>query len=125
MGDPIRLKHITHLTTFFNRTEDGYELDDDGNIQFTNPSGCNVQTRWEWTDGDIGRWSAEQEAYKLHQTYLPEDETDDFDYGFEVVKSKLRMRGKGHAFSFRFSSVSGKDFQLIGMAVNVRAGTKV
>ena len=125
MKDFIRLKHITHVTSFFNRTETGYDLDVNGDPVFDFPSSCMLQTRWDWTDNDIGRWTTPQEAYRLLQAYIALDENDPFAYGFEVVKTKLRMRGKGDAFSFRYSSSPGKDFQLIGLAVNIRAGTKV
>ncbi len=122
-GDPTRLKHITHINHFFNRTETGYSLVD-GEIVFDDPSGVTAQMRWEWTDLDVGRWTKKQQAYRLNRFYIPEDETDPFDYGFEVVKTQLRARGKGHAFSLRYESETGKDFQLLGFAVNVRAGVK-
>jgi hypothetical protein len=123
-GDPIRNKRITHVTHWFNRTETGY-VEEDGEIVFDNPSGCLAQVRWEWTDLDVGRWTKEQQAYRLLRTYIPADVSDPFDYGFEIIKTKLRMRGKGHAFSIRYSSEPGKDFQLLGFAVNVRAPSKV
>ena len=123
-GDVIRDKKITHLTCFFDRTEQGYQLVDD-EIVFDFPSSCFAQTRWEWTDLDVGRWTKEQQAYRLNRTYIPENDSDPFDYGFEVIKTKLRVRGKGPAFSVRFSSEEGKDFQLVGYAVNVRAGSRV
>lgn len=124
-GDPTRLKHITHVTHYFNRTETGYTLDGQGEIVFDNPSGALAQMRWEWTDLDVGRWTKQQQAYRLLRFYIPADENDPFDYGFEVVKTKLRVRGKGHAFSLRYESEPGKDFQLIGFGINVRAGVKV
>jgi len=124
--DLLRPKTITHLTSFFNRTEDGYVSTDDPSIvEFANPSSAIVQTRWEFTDLDIGRWTAPMQAYRLPHSYIPEDVLDPFNYGYEVIKSKLRMRGRGTGFSIRYSSEEGKDLQLIGFAVNVRAGEKV
>ena len=122
-GDPIRTKKITSISSYFNRTEVGYSLVD-GEILFDDPSSCFVQTRWEWTGQDVGRWTKLEQAYRLLPTYIPADENDPFDYGFEVVQTKLRMRGKGHSFSVRYESEAGKDFQLIGFGVNVRAGSK-
>ncbi len=124
-ADPIRLKNITHLTSFFNRTEDGYELDENLEVQYTNPSGAFVQTRWEYTDLDNGYWTTLEQAYRLLRQFIPEDENDPFDFGYTVVQSKLRMRGQGHAFSIRYESEDGKDLQLLGFAVNVRAPQKV
>ena len=124
-ADPIRLKNITHLTSFFNRTEDGYELDENLEIQYSNPSGALAQTRWEYTDLDNGYWTTPQQAYRLLRQFIPEDETDPFDFGYTVVQTKLRMRGQGHSFSIRYVSDPGKDMQLLGFAVNVKAPTKV
>lgn len=124
-GDPIRYKNISHLTSFFNRTETGYELDGNGEVQYSDPSGSLVQTRWEYTDLDNGYWTTPQQAYRLLRQYIPEDENDPFDFGYLVVQTKLRMRGQGHAFSIRYESEDGKDMQLLGFAVNVKAPTKV
>ena len=125
-GSPIQLKHISHLTSFFNKTETGY-TDPGGGLPliFDDPSGATVQTRWEWSDLDVGRWTTPEAAYRLNRFYIPEDDTDPFDYGFEVIKTKLRMRGKGFAFSIRYESEDQKDFQLLGFAVNMKAGTKL
>jgi hypothetical protein len=125
-GDLIRDKSITHLTSFFTRTEDGY-VDADGEtdiVEFTNPSGAYAQVRWEFTDIDTGRWTQEQQAYRLARWYIPGDELDPFDYGHTTVSTKLRMRGKGDSFSIRYRSEPGKDMQLLGFAVNLRAGRK-
>lgn len=123
MGDLIREKTITHLTTFFTRTEDGYTVGSEPDIvEFTNPSGALAQTRWEFTETDTGRWTTPQQAYRLARWYIPEDATDDFDYGQSTIRTKLRMRGKGDAFSIRYESETSKDMQLLGFAVNVRAG---
>ena len=124
-GDPIRTKFISHLTSFFNVTEDGFELDADSNVIHSNQSGAFLQTRWEYTDLDVGKWTKLQQVYRLFRAYIPLDETDPFDYGYTVVRTKTRVRGQGHAFSVRYESEAGKDLQLIGFAVNVRAPTKV
>lgn len=114
-----------HLVSYFNRTETGYTLDEDDNIIFTDPSGGTVQVRWEWTDADVGRWTTPETVYRLNRNYIPDDETDPFDYGETIIKTKLAMRGKGHAFGVRYESEAGKDMQLIGYGVNIRAGTKL
>ena len=123
-ADPLRKKRISHITSFFNRTEDGFE-EVTGGVGLTNPSGSFVQTRWNWTDLDVGNWTKEEQAYRLHRMYVPNDAADPFNYGYTVVKSKLRMRGNGESFSIRYRSESGKDMQLIGFAVNVRAPTRI
>jgi len=124
-ADPLRDKRISHLTSFFNRTETGYTLDALGETVFDLPSGAFVQMRWDYTDVDVGQWTKEEQAYRLKRQYIPEDEMDPFDYGYTVVSSKLRTRGRGRSFSIRYSSDPGKDMQLIGFAVNVRAPSKI
>lgn len=123
-GDLIRKKSITHVTSFFNRTEDGYVVVEGETdvVEWDNPSGAYVQVRWDFTDIDTGRWTAEQQAYRLARWYIPEDATDDFDYGHTTISTKLRMRGRGDSFSIRYRSETGKDMQLLGFAVNLRAG---
>jgi len=123
--NPLPLKHITHVVSYFNRTEDGYVLDSLEEIQLANPSGALAQVRWEWTDADTGRWTKQENAYRLLRVYIPDDVTDPFTYGETVIKTKLRMRGKGHAFSIRYESEPCKDMQLLGFGVNMRAGTKL
>ena len=123
MGDLIRNKTITHITSFFTRTEDGYSAGEEpGQVEFTNPSGAYIQTRWEYTDLDVGQWTTLRQAYKMQRFYMPEDENDPFDYGYSVIRSKQRMRGRGEAFSVRYESEDGKDMQLLGYGINVRAG---
>lgn len=124
-GDTIRNRVIEHITSYFNRTETGFELDGEGNVIFTDPSGCTVQTRWDWTDSDnAGRWTTPTQAYRYKRFFLPEDETDPLDYSFQVIQTKQRMRGKGNSFSLRYESDNGKDTQLLGFAVNIRVNTK-
>lgn len=121
-GDPSRTKTITHLTSFFNRTEDGYKAGArTGEVEYTNPSGAYVQTRWDYTEADVGRWTNQIQAYRLSRWYLPEDEFDPFTYGATTIRSKIRMRGRGEALSVRYDSEDGKDMQLLGFALNVRA----
>lgn len=122
--DATRDKTITHLTSFFNRTETGYASVSDGVVEFDNPSGAQVQVRWDYTDKDVGNWTTQQQAYRLARWYIPEDATDPFDYGYTTIRTKMRMRGRGEAFSVRYDSDTGKDMQLLGFAVNVRAGKR-
>jgi hypothetical protein len=122
---PLNDKHITHVTSYFKRTEEGFELDENDEIIYQYPSGALVQTRWEWTDLDVHRWTTPTEAYRLNPWYIPEDELDPYDFGYTIIKSKLRMRGHGHAFSIRYTSTPGNDMRLVGFAVNVRGATKV
>jgi hypothetical protein len=58
--------------------------------------------------------------YKLtwsERYYIPTGVEDAFDYGYDVVSTRLLIRGKGKALRIRFKSENGKDFQLLGWAM--------
>jgi len=114
--DDMRDKQGTYCIIHFKRTETAYALDGNGNYDYVNPSGCFWQYRWEWSDSATsGRWSNQFQAYRLKRHYIPSSTT--FDYGFDVVTTKNKMRGKGKAVSFHIESETGKDFHLLGWRI--------
>jgi len=50
---------------------------------------------------------------------------DDFDYGYEVLTTKSKLRGYGRALSLYIQSESGKDMHLLGWGVSATGGTVV
>jgi hypothetical protein len=123
---PLNDKHITHVTTFLKKTETGFTAGSSTvPVTLINPSSLNVQTRWEWTDVDVSRWTVATECYRLNQYYIPTSTSDPFNYGYTIIKSKLRMRGHGHSFALRYTSNTGKDAHIIGFSVNLRGASKV
>lgn len=120
LGELMRSKQAQYIYTYFNRTEDGYELDEDENIVLANQSSCFVSGKWEWTDsGALGRWSNPQQAYRLSTTYIPTSVSDSFDYDYSVIKSRLLLRGKGRALRLRFEGEQAKGFELLGWALPI------
>lgn len=80
-----------------------------------NESSCLVQARWEWTDAsDAGRWGQEFQAYRYRQPLFTEEETATVSYGYSVISTRNKIRGKGRAVSFKFRTEPGKDCQLLG-----------
>lgn len=125
-GDTQRDKASKYLTTHFSRTETGYELDGNGNIVLTNPSGCLVQTRWGFTDSaNSGKWGTQFQGYRLGRYYIPEDVNDSFDYGHNVITTKNKVRGHGKALRFRFDTEAGKDMYLLGWAMTLYQESEV
>lgn len=125
-GDVMRNKQAQYATVYFNRTEDGYELDGNGNVTLSNQSGCLVSTKWDWTSSaNANKWSNPQQAYRLKRLYIPMSVSDSFDYSFDVVSTKLLVRGKGKGFKFRFESDGDKNFELIGFGVPVTMDSNV
>jgi hypothetical protein len=117
-GDPSMDKQISSVTSYFNKTEDGY-TGSDGDLAYTAPSGCFLQARWEWSDsGDSGRWSQKEQVYRISKYYVPSGTADTFANGLPVVATKSRVRGSGRALSLYYESESGKDCWLLGWTVN-------
>jgi len=118
--DATTVKKNKYVTVFCKRTETGFTDDGSGNLTPVNPSSCLIQGQWEWTDSAAaGRWTNEQEAYRLPRPYVPTGAGDPFDYSFTVVKTKNKLRGKGSALSILFKSSPLKDLHLYGWARDV------
>ena len=119
-GDAEVDKKSKYLTVFMKRTETGFTDDGSGNLTPIGESSCTLQGQWEWTDSTgSGRWSSEQEVYRLPRAYVPTGVLDPFDYGFTVVKTKNKIRGKGSALSLLFKTSPGKDLHLYGWSREV------
>jgi len=122
-GDSSSNKRVTYITSHFRRTEriftavaDGFEPD--------NPSSCTLTAQWEWTSSaSAGRWSNPQEVYRLPRTFIPD--VGVFDYGFEVVTTKTKLRGKGRALSLLFQSSPLKDCHLYGWSYELNSEQSV
>lgn len=116
--DLISEKEANTVYTFFKRTEQNFTEVNDV-IDYDYPSGCLMRAKWHWSDSDTsGRWSDQQEVYRLQRNYIPTG-SGVFDYGFEVVQTINQVRGKGRALSLRFDSETGKDFHLLGWSIPV------
>ena len=107
---PARVKTAQYITTFMKRTETTF----DENTNPINPSGCMMQTRWDFTDNTYaGKWQAEVEVYRQLRPYFAEPLTT-FDDGYPLVVNKNKVRGRGKALQLKFSSEAGKDMQMVG-----------
>lgn len=84
----------------------------------TTDHGCMLQGRWDWTTkSGTGRWSTAQQAIKFPRYFIPDDASNPRDSGFGVLKTRLKIRGHGDSLVLRYTSESGKDFQLLGWAI--------
>ena len=124
VGDTMRNKQMTYVFCYFNRTEKNFLDDGTGVLYFDYPSSCILTTKWNWTDsGAANKWSQPQQVYRFTRNYTPQ--FGPFDYSYDVIETKNKVRGRGKSLRMRFESESGKDFQLLGWAVNYTSGTKV
>ncbi|MCK4501200.1 hypothetical protein KAU11_11935 [Candidatus Babeliales bacterium] len=125
-GDSMRQKAAPYVIAHFQRTETGFVLNGNGGLDAENPSGCLLQARWDWSDSSTsGRWSTPIQAYRMKRNYIPTGIGDAFDYGFEVVSTKNKLRGKGRSLGFYFESQAGNDMHLLGWSVSATGETVV
>lgn len=122
-GDNARRKQIPKLIVYCLRTENGVYEDGSGQLQLLNPSSCQVQAQWNWTNSvNANRWSTAREFYRYRRPYLPADVNDLVDTGDSLVIGKDIVRGHGKNVSFKFSTTAGKDMQLQGWSLDWEVG---
>ena len=121
MNDTVHIKNFGEVWTHFYRTEDGFEDDGSGDWVPTNPSGCLMSGRFDFSDSAAsGKWTTPRQAYRYPKDYMPVDINDTFDYGHYIITNKHSIPGQGLALSLKFESEEGKDFQLIGWGAYVQ-----
>ena len=118
---PARAKTAQYLTVFMNRTETAF----DENAEALNPSGCLLETRWDFTDSSFAnKWSAPVQVYRQVRPFLALPSTA-FEDGYPLVISKNKIRGRGKAVQFKFTSEEGKDMQIVGWSATYVGNTNV
>lgn len=65
-------------------------------------------------DNGSGKWSTPQETYKLSTLRLAKVGGVEADYPYDVVDTRVRVRGNGRVVVYRYESSANKDFMLIG-----------
>lgn len=119
-GDVMNKKQSPYIYVYSKRTETGYISDGSGGFTIQNDSSCFMQARWQFADNsNSSRFGRTQQIYRRgHGTYNDTANGNlDFDDGFPVVVTRNKIRGGGQSLHLRFSSESGKDFNLFGWAV--------
>lgn len=118
---PARNKTAQYLSVFMNRTETTF----DSEAVAVNPSGCLLETRWDFTDNNFAnKWSPPVQVYRQVRPFLASPNTT-FDDGYPLVISKNKIRGRGKAVQFKFSSEEGKDMQIVGWSATYVGNTNV
>lgn len=118
---PARQKSGTYLTTFAKRTETA--LDENGDP--INPSQINMQVRWDFTDNEsTNKWTTTVNVYRPPRVFIG-NPGDTYDDGYPLVVSKTKIRGRGKALQFRYSSESGYDMKLVGWTGTFVGNTNV
>jgi len=118
---PARTKTAQYLTVFMKRTETEF----DENAIPLNQSGCLMQSRWDFTDNSYpGKWADEVLVYRQLRPFLAFG-GDPFDDGYPLVISKNKLRGRGKAVQFKFTSQAGKDMKIVGWSGTFVGSTNV
>lgn len=113
-GDTQRRKRLDTLTLHCLRTETGYELDGNGEIQYLNPSSVQVTFYWDWDERLDDYPNDPVQGYRLPRQYIPTGVGDSFDYPKQVISTKLAPKGTGRAMSMKLESEEGKDMYILG-----------
>lgn len=121
-GEFQRNKQVPYVTFHFNKTEDGFEEDSEGDWSPTKQSSCKVSSRWDWSNHiNSGQWGRSFQAYRFTRHYIPSDISDEFNNGYQTVVTRNRLRGGGKVLSLFIETEPAKDCQLLGwsMVMNV------
>jgi hypothetical protein len=85
-----------------------------------------VQPRWDFSNSTAsGKWGTAQQCYTFKRTIVGENPGDPYDYGQDVLSSRLKLRGSGKGLSLYFYSEDGKDAYLLGWGLLVSGGSAV
>lgn len=125
-GDHQRSKQVPYLTVHFNKTEDGFSVDGNGDLFPTNQSSCIVQSQWDWANSaSSGKWGKEFQAYRFRRHYIPASDADTFDNGYATVQSRNKLRGQGKVLSLLFKSEPEKHMDLLGWSMIMGSNSNV
>jgi hypothetical protein len=125
-SDLLREKVVPYILFYFKRTETGFETNGSGNLIYSDPSSCLVQSQWNWANSTAsGKWGTQFQAYRLLRNYIPTGVEDTFNYGESVIVTKNKLRGSGKCLSLKFNSEQGKDIKILGWGVTANANSAV
>lgn len=114
-GDSQRKKQAVYITNHFLRTETGFEDNGSGDLEAVNPSSCLMQAQWDFANSAASnKFGPKFQTYRLQRPYMPSGLSDTFDYGYEVITTKNKVRGRGKALSLLFETEPRKDLVMLG-----------
>ena len=118
---PARSKAGQYLTVYMKRTE----TDFDSSANPLNQSSCMMQSRWDFTDNNYpGKWADDVQVYRQLRPFFANPNST-FDDGYPLVISKNKLRGRGKAVQFKFTSEAGKDMKIVGWTGTFIGNTNV
>ena len=116
---PSAKKIVPYIKLYFKRTEKGYYKEDD-EITIVNQSSCLVRSKWEVTSNqNSGRWGQETQMYRYRRLYIPEDELQEYNEGFELITTNNKLRGYGSSLSLNIRTEPNKDLHILGWTLDI------
>lgn len=88
-------------------------------MEISSKFSAKVQVIWDWSDTSLNdnKATTKQEAFKYSPTRLALVGGVEEDYPHDVIETRLRIRGRGRTAIVRYESTPGKDFVLMGHAL--------
>ena len=81
---------------------------------------CKMTGKWDYsTSSSNGKHTEGREIYRLNSLRMDNVGDDETLYEFEVIETKNKIRGHGKSLVLRFESEPGKDFEILGWAMDV------
>lgn len=124
-GDSFNRKQVNNLILHFNRTETGFD-EIDGELVAENASSCLVNSMWDFANSQrANKWGTQFQGYRLKRPYFASGPSDSFDYGWEIITTKNKLRGSGKALALRFETEPEKDCHLLGWVIDMENSNEV
>jgi len=116
LGAADKHQQSPYVICHFRRTEETYSLVDSV-VVLDNESSCKMQAQWAFADSATSnKFGPEQQVYRLLRPYTPTSPPT-YDYGFDVITTRNKVRGRGRALSLLFKTEAGKDLKMHGWEV--------
>jgi hypothetical protein len=128
--NPLTKKRIPQLACWFEKTETGYEENEEGGLEYVNPSQCTFQVGWDmpletsYSLDPRNKWSREYSAYRISR-YEAKDIGDVPAIALDTIMTRTSVRGRGSSAMFRFNSQAGYDCRLLGWNVLLNQTTRL
>lgn len=77
-----------------------------------------LSVEFDWSqDSRTNKVTNPQEAFKYDSRRLAQGGNEEDDYPYDVIDTRLRIRGAGRIMKLRYEATEGKDFILLGYSV--------
>jgi hypothetical protein len=113
VGDATTKKNNPYITSYLRRTEQRFVSDGSGGYEADLPSSCLLVAKWDF-GRDSSRWSNPSQIYRMVNYPVVDINDLTFDYPYDTIVSRTKIRGKGRVLRLKFYSEAGKDFYLVG-----------